>query len=270
MHWVLMPFLTLGLLCCTVRAGEIHCKHFWNGMTEGTSATNDLIIRDCYAVSTNDETKFPDWVAYHLTSREILGDLSLNRKWETDLWLDEDETLEASPDAYFGAYTTLRYDRGHLVPLTSFVGSRDAQQVNQYSVVVPQRMGLNRGAWLKVEDWERQLVNWYGEIYVLNGTLYEDNMPPLPNANEPHRVPSGFWKIIVFEDYRPRAISFVFKQQTARRAQPSKHVVSVEVIEKLTGLTFFPDLSVEKAASFKREINKQYVIEELEGGLCRE
>jgi len=239
-------------------------------MTQGTPETNDLVIRDCYAVSTNDDTKFPDWVAYHLTYREMLGTLSLNRKWQTDPYLEDDETLEASPDAYLGAFTSQRYDRGHLVPLASFVGSRDAQQVNYYSVIVPQKVSLNRGVWKKVEGWERTLVDWYGEIYVLNGTLYEDDMPSLPNAGEPHRVPSGFWKIIVFEDYRPRAIAFVFDQNTRLRAQPVDSVVTIVELEKLTGLTFFPDLPEQNAASFKRESNKAFVIEELQHGIYQE
>jgi endonuclease G len=45
---------------------EIHCKHFFYGYPTGTPATNDLIIRDDYALSSNDETKFADWVAYGL------------------------------------------------------------------------------------------------------------------------------------------------------------------------------------------------------------
>lgn len=270
MRWVLTTLLSLVLLCSTVTAGEIHCKHFWNGMVQGTPETNDLVIRDCYAVSTNDDTKFADWVAYHLTYREMLGTLSLNRKWQTDPCLESDETLEASPDAYIGAFAAQRYDRGHLVPLGSFVGSRDAQQVNYYSVIAPQRISLNRGVWKTVEGWERKLVDWYGEIYVLNGTLYEKDMPSLPNASEPHRVPSGFWKIIVFEDYRPRAIAFVFDQQSRLRAKPIDSVVTVEDLEKLTGLLFFPDIPAEKALSFKRESNRRFVTEELQGDTYRE
>jgi len=137
-------------------------------------------------------------------------------------------------------------------------------------VIVPQKVSLNRGVWKKVEGWERTLVDWYGEIYVLNGTLYEDDMPSLPNAGEPHRVPSGFWKIIVFEDYRPRAIAFVFDQNTRLRAQPVDSVVTIVELEKLTGLTFFPDLPEQNAASFKRESNKAFVIEELQHGIYQE
>ena len=36
---------------------EIHSKHFFYGQPTGTPETNDLIIRDIYALSSNDETK---------------------------------------------------------------------------------------------------------------------------------------------------------------------------------------------------------------------
>ena len=50
---------------------ELHSKHFVGGHPTGTPATNDLIIRDSYALSSNDATKFADWVAYRLTAAEV-------------------------------------------------------------------------------------------------------------------------------------------------------------------------------------------------------
>jgi len=32
---------------------EVHCKHFFYGYPTGTPTTNDLIIRDIYALSSN-------------------------------------------------------------------------------------------------------------------------------------------------------------------------------------------------------------------------
>ena len=45
---------------------EIHSKHFFFGYPYGAPATNDMIIRSIYALSSNDETKFADWVSYQL------------------------------------------------------------------------------------------------------------------------------------------------------------------------------------------------------------
>ena len=52
---------------------EIHCKHFIYGIPVGTPVTNDLIIRDIYALSSNDSTKFADWVAYRLDVETVVS-----------------------------------------------------------------------------------------------------------------------------------------------------------------------------------------------------
>jgi endonuclease G len=99
----------------------------------GVPTTNDLIIRDCYALSSNDTTKFAVWVCYYVTCHEVDGDLDLERKWRNDPWLDSSETLEATPesqDDYEKAFSQQEYDRGHMAPLASFTGSRYASQVN--------------------------------------------------------------------------------------------------------------------------------------------
>ena len=59
--------------------GNFHSKHFLFGAPTGAPATNDLIIRDSYALSNNRETKFADWVAYRLTPQEVSGTVGLNR-----------------------------------------------------------------------------------------------------------------------------------------------------------------------------------------------
>ena len=113
---ILTIMLALALLCCTptVPTPEIHCKHFFHGYPTGTPASNDLIIRDIYAMSTNDETKFADWVAYRINLKTVSGDANTSRRWKADPWLDESETLE--PPDYKKAPATLGIDRGHQAP----------------------------------------------------------------------------------------------------------------------------------------------------------
>jgi endonuclease G len=175
---------------------EIQCKHFIYGYPAGAPASNDLIIRDLYALSNNDSTKFADWVCTYLTCHEVDGDLDLERAWRNDPWLDPSETLEAKPTSQDDYRGQKEYDRGHLAPLASFKGSRFASQVNYYSNIVPERPELNRGPWVGLESKTPDLVRKYGSAWVMCDPLYETLTPPLPNYDEPHRVPSRFWKII--------------------------------------------------------------------------
>ena len=50
--------------------------------------------------------------------------------------------------------------------------------------------------------------------------LYEREVPPLPEADESHRVPSGYWKIITTEkDGVIKIAAFLFDQETERKAK---------------------------------------------------
>jgi len=248
--WYVRIALIIALICLSGVHGqpaptpqEVHCKHFLYGYPAGAPASNDLIVRDLYALSNNGTTKFADWVCCYMTCHEVDGDLDLERNWRNDPWLDPSETLEAKPanqDDYRGQK---EYDRGHMAPLASFKGSRFASQVNYYSNIVPQRADLNRGPWEALESKTRDLVHKYGSAWVMCGPLYEAPMPSLPNCDEPHRVPSGFWKIVAVPDGGVlRVAAFIMEQNTPRTAPVIDHLTTVDEVEQRSGLDFFRQL----------------------------
>ncbi len=218
---------------------EIHCKHFIYGYPVGSPITNDLIIRDSYALSSNDSTKFADWVCYILDSATINGPSLSERQWKADPWLDDDETLEH--EDYRGANEFLNVDRGHQAPLANFKGNRDWFTTNYLSNITPQDSKLNRGIWKNLEDLERKIVVRYKEVYVMTGPLFERKMPTLPNADEPHVIPSGYWKIIVVQMQKEGLwlAAFIFDQKQHPSNKLVDYCVSVREIERRTGLNFF-------------------------------
>ena len=225
---------------------EIHSEHFLFGYPTGTPASNDLIIRDLYALSSTDQRKFADWVAYRLTAAEVMGSLDLERDFRADPFLEANETLEASPSAqddYRGANTANDYDRGHFAPLASFKGSRMASQVNYYSNIVPQVDDLNRGRWQRLEQAARDIVCAGNVLWVMTGPLYDGTpaAPVLLNADETHTVPTGFWKILATDDADFLA-AFIFEQGTPRSGDVADHLVSVNDIEQRSGLDFFREI----------------------------
>jgi endonuclease G len=244
---------------------EIHCKHFIYGYPYGTPLTNDLIIRDVYALSNNDSTKFADWVAYRLTMHEVDGDLNIERDWKADPWLAEDETLEPNPDDYKRANKRLKTDRGHQAPLGSFKGSVDASYTNYLSNITPQSSALNQGPWVKLETRVRDVVKQGKTVYVMTGPLYEREMPQLPKCDEPHVVPSGYWKIIcVEEEGELKVAAFIFDQETPRSDGITSHVVQVSEVEQRSGLDFFWELLDEEEAALETNINTAFISEYFE------
>jgi endonuclease G len=246
-------FLAVALLCSAASAGEIHCKHFFHGMPAGSPESNDLIIRDCYALSNNGETKFADWVAYKLTAHETAPLLDLDRKWRADPWLAESETLEPTPkskDDYKGVGDA-GYDRGHMAPLASFKGSRYGSQVNYYSNITPQRATLNQGAWLDLENRIRELVKEHGTVWVITGTLYEyesgeEEHLPDPTEGGDVLVPSAFWKAVSIQPNKSvesiKVAGFIFEQDTDKDSPIANHVKTIGEIQDRTGLDLFSGL----------------------------
>lgn len=220
---------------------EIHTFHCLQGCPMGAAATNDLIVREIYTLSSNDLTKFADWVAYRVT-RTTIGS-SGARAWKPDPWLAEPETLE--PNDYDGAPKALKIDRGHQAPLASFSGTPQAAETNYLSNITPQRADLNQGSWVRLETKERELALSAGiaAVYVLTGPLYESPETALPKANEPHRVPSGYWKVIAIDSGGPIQVSsFIFDQETPRAENHCNMRKPLEEIERRATLRLFPRL----------------------------
>ncbi len=242
---------------------EIHCKHFIYGYPKGSPQTNDLIIRDIYALSSNDSTKFADWVAYRLDTKTITGASQKERDWATDPWLDTWETLQ--PNDYKDASKQLHIDRGHQAPLSDFKGTEDAFETNYLSNITPQNSDLNRGLWEKLEEDERKLTEKYGLVYVMTGTLYEKQMPKLPKATKFHIIPSGYWKIIVIpynQDIKDLSkieiFGFIFSQNTPKTDNIKNHLVSIDEIQRRSHLDFFWELDSKIQKTLESKPNNDF------------
>ncbi len=231
----------MALCAAPAAAGQMHIIHCLGGCPSGTPDTNDTVIRQIYALSANPDTKFADWVAYHIT-RETMGtSASLSRSWKPDGFLDKEERLE--PKDYKGIGTELDSDRGHLAPLASFAGTVFWRDTNILSNIAPQRSDLNKGSWLDLEDAVRELTWAKRRVWVMAGPLYEKPMKQLGHVTggKDHTVPSAFWKVVATEDGKIAA--FIFEQSLARSASHCAQISSLNAIETRSGLTLFPNSS---------------------------
>ena len=234
----------VSILIMPAEAQELHADLCMHGCPSGSPATNDIVIRDIYILSSNDTTKFSDWVAYRVTESTIGP--TARRVWRPDPWLAANETLE--PADYTGANAALRTDRGHQAPLASFTSTDNWEATNYLSNITPQKSALNQGTWLNLESAVRTLAEKEvpSAVYVMTGPLYEREMPAMPRADESHRVPSGYWKIIATEENGGiKSAAFFFDQETNRGANfcEERFVTSVRMIESKTGLNFFHALT---------------------------
>ena len=128
-----------------------------------SGGSDQTLVRDSYTLNNNSNTKFANWVAYKMTkSSQASG---RPRDWKRDPALPPADTL--SPDAYQNANTLLGVDRGHQAPLAGLGGASDWPSLNYLSNITPQKADLNQGAWVRLEDKEREYNQLYQALHKL-------------------------------------------------------------------------------------------------------
>ena len=202
-----------------------------------------------FTVSFNPENKTPNYVAWILDGRETEGTVSRSNQFWTD------NELEGCPDTR--DYSRSGYDRGHMCPSGEQKWSEDA--MNSCFVmanICPQNHDLNTGAWKTLEDKERIWAKRDSSIVIIAGPIYEKSDRETIGYSEV-RVPSAFFKVLLAPYENPiRAIGFVYPNMRCDGNMAS-YAVSVDDVEKLTGLDFFSVLpdniedEIESIVSFR-------------------
>lgn len=196
---------------------SVHCP---TGCPENP-VHNDLVFTHLYALSNNPETKFADWVAYEVNPTNF--GTTPGRVWLSDPLLDSADTLEKAD--YKGANKSqLQADRGHQAPLASFAGSRYWPELNHLSNITPQHKDLNQGPWKNLEEAVRKAATYRKSLFVITGPLFNTQMPQLPDADESHRVPGGYFKVIY--DLAGNSSHFIMRQSAARRDKFCEKLIS--------------------------------------------
>jgi endonuclease G len=191
-----------------------------------------------YALSNNPSTKLADWVAYEVDV--VNFGASPGRTWGSEPLLDQNETLEASD--YKGASSSdLEADRGHQAPLASFAGSRYWSELNHLSNITPQDRDLNQGPWKNLEEGVRDAVSFRDSLFVITGLLFTSEMPSMPMADEEHKVPSGYFKLVY--DKSGQAAAFIMQQSSGRNDDYCQKKVVLHDIQQQVSFSL-PELEV--------------------------
>ncbi len=192
-----------------------------------------LLSRTGYTVSYNKENKIPNWVAWHLTEEHCSG--SVKRPSRA---FHEDEEVPI-PRATDKDYYTSGYDRGHMCPAADNKWSEEAMYESfLFTNICPQNHNLNDGDWLELENACRKWAMKYGEIYIVAGpVLYGESHKRIGKNRVV--VPEAFFKVILCMQDVPKAIGFLYKNESGNLPM-SEYVTSVDEVESITGIDFFP------------------------------
>lgn len=201
------------------------------------SRPEQIIQHTGFTVSYNPEWRIPNWVAYELTRQESYGKVKRYGRFEKD-----PEVKGICPE--YWDYNDSGYDRGHMAPAGDMKWDENAMRESFYmSNICPLNHNLNDGVWKELEQqiwtWARQHDN----VYVVCGPIVSDN----PKTIGKHRVivPDAFFKVLLCHiNGEWEAIGFYFDNVAGARPL-STYCKTIDQIENMTGIDFFPQLEDE-------------------------
>ena len=109
-----------------------------------------------------------------------------------------------------------------------------------FTNICPQAPSLNRGDWNEMEQACRKWAKQYGDLYIVCGPIFYKGKTKTIGANKV-AVPDAFFKVVLCMKGEPKAIGFIYKNADGNRPK-GDYANSVDEVERITGIDFFPSL----------------------------
>lgn len=197
-----------------------------------TNTTNAVYKHKTYTLSYAEDYEQAEWVAYELDADDI-NYMTYDRPFfEVD-----DEVITGS--AHWRNYKKSGYNKGHLCPAGDRKKNFDEyEETFLTSNISPQTYKFNSGIWNRLEQKVRYWAQRYDGVYVVTAGVLKDDLKTI--GYEHVAVPEYFYKVVLTKD-KKRMIGLLVPHKDSDKSLYS-FVVSVDSIEKMTGIDFFPEL----------------------------
>ncbi|MFL0354026.1 DNA/RNA non-specific endonuclease [Xanthomarina sp. GH4-25] len=207
-----------------------------------TSTTGQIIHHEGYSLSYSEPHEQAEWVAYEL-KKEHLSNTNFKRPY-----FEIDPAVKTGA-AHWRNYKKSGFDRGHLCPAGDKAYSQKAyNETFLTSNISPQNHEFNSGIWNSLEQKVRYWASKYNGVFVITGGVLNGDMETI--GDERVSVPNQFYKILIDNNTgKTKMIAFLMPHVNYQKPL-YKFVVSVDSIETLTGIDFFPELE----ASLENEL----------------
>lgn len=186
------------------------------------------------------------WVAYELTKEET------NKIFErTDRFIIDPKVKSGT--ANDKDYAASGFDRGHLAPASDMGWSATVMAESfYYSNMSPQTPSFNRGVWKRLEELVRTWAIDNGAVYIVTGPILTSDLPSIgPNKVS---VPKYYYKVVL--DYtQPSLKGIAFIIPNTGSSEPlQQFAVSIDSVEKVSGIDFFPLLPNQQEDQIEKAI----------------
>ena len=208
---------------------------------------NDTLVRyEAFDVHFNSERGIANCALYELVNNELYGTVERGNEFMADPGVKGCPL----PEEYAGS----GLDRGHLVPAGDLKWNGTAmRQSFMLTNVGPMHKALNEGGWAKLEEKVREWTARDSALLVFTGPVVSDSDTTLASGRV--KVPSAYYKVILATCVRPmRVIAFIYPNgHSGGRLQ--QYAVSVDEVERRTGLDFFSTLPPEEQQRLESPVN---------------
>lgn len=221
-----------GVYCATTDTGEVKFE------IPQIDSSDLVTFHSGFSLLYSEKHEQAYWVAYELTREKTIKKVERTNRFKPD------PTIETGT-AHHSDYTNSGYDRGHLAPAADMSWSQQSMEESFYfSNISPQLPNFNRGIWKKLEELVRKWAKENEAIYVVTGPVLQENLPTIGANNV--SVPNFYYKVILdYTEPNLKGVGFIIPNKASTKTL-SYFAVTIDSVEKFTGINFFPLLSKEE------------------------
>ncbi len=197
----------------------------------------EVVNHKYFKLGYSEEHEIAGWVAYLLTKEMVLENNAVRKnKFKSDKKVSTGSATSSD-------YKKSGYDKGHICPSADMSFSQEAQNQTFFmSNMAPQIHSFNAGKWKDLENKVREWAVENDSIIIIAGALFDSIITTIGTKNKVS-VPYRFYKVIIDISYPSyKAIGFVMENEKLKE-NIFYYSMSVEDLEKFTGMIFFPDFS---------------------------
>lgn len=194
--------------------------------------TDQVIDHKFFKIVYDPQLRLAKYVSYDLKS-EDLKKKSFKRK---DRFREDPFLLKMQlPSVKPSEYAKTGYDKGHLAPSADFSWDEKANDLTfVMSNMAPQKPGLNRDSWRRLEEKVRGWACGENHVTVITGPIIIKSLPRLKSGLV---IPNEFFKIVIDQTPPRKFIAFVY-QQSDKGDVLLQRSVPLQKIENATKLSF--------------------------------
>lgn len=205
-----------------------------------------------FSLSYVEEYELPEWVSYELTV-----DMMNAPKLKRDQDFNPDPAITTGSGHYHD-YKSSGYRRGHLVPSGDMAWNKASMDATfLLSNVAPMQENFNDGIWLELENNVRDWSRKHRKIEVIAGPVFTDPLDAI--GDNEILVPRYFYKAaFTMDGGKPQVIGFLIEQDLDTYESLDNYIVSIDSIEKITGLDLFANLygSWDEEIKLEKQVSK--------------